>query len=148
MQHRYGTRHRGKCMGSIHKAYCDCGLAVDVTVGGTRHSFLERSHFPFLCNVCGIVDVNVAKLARDVCVTSCHECGANGCTQYGVPPVSLQDLRPKHWWQRLFGEKQLEMSSSEVIRWGNRQASLAGHRCPVCGYMTLEFSRYPSVMFD
>ncbi|MEY3664233.1 MAG: hypothetical protein RLZZ153_415 [Pseudomonadota bacterium] len=135
-------------MGSVHQAFCDCGFAADVTVGGTRQSFLERSHFPFLCNGCGLVNVNIAKLADDIFVTTCPQCSTEGCTQYGAQPVSLHDLRPKPWWRRLMGEKQIEMSSSEVIMWGNRQAALTGRYCPACGQMSLEFSRYPDLMFD
>jgi predicted RNA-binding Zn-ribbon protein involved in translation (DUF1610 family) len=135
-------------MGSVHTAFCDCGFAADVTVGGTRQNFLENSAFPFLCNGCGLVSVNIAKLARDVYVTNCPQCGAEGCTQYGTPPASLHDLRPKPWWRRMMGEKQLEMSSSKVIMWGKRQAALTEHHCPACGQMTLEFSRYPDLMFD
>jgi hypothetical protein len=63
-------------MGSVHKAFCDCGFAADVTVGGTRQSFLENSGFPFFCNDCGLVSVNIAKLADDVWVTTCPQCGA------------------------------------------------------------------------
>jgi hypothetical protein len=135
-------------MGSVYKAHCGCSFAADVTVGGTRQNFLENSAFPFFCDECGLVRVNIAKLANDVYVTACPQCGAQGCTQYGVPPVSLQDLRPKSWWRRILGEKQLESSSSEVIMWGNREASLTGHRCPACRQMTLEFSRCPDLMFD
>ena len=135
-------------MGSVHKAFCDCGFAADVTVGGTRQSFLEDSAFPFLCNGCGLVSFNVEKLARDVYVTNCPQCGADGCTQYGVPPVSLHDLRPKPWWSRLIGERRIELSSSEVITWRNRQACLTVHHCTACLKMTLAFTRYPAVMFD
>jgi hypothetical protein len=135
-------------MGSVHNAVCGCGFAADVTLGGTRQSFLEDSALPFLRNGCGLVSVSIAKLADDVYVTSCPQCGAQGCAQYGVPPMSLQDLRPKPWWRRLMGEKQLEMPSSEMISWGNSQAALIGHHCPACGQMTLEFSRYPDLMFD
>jgi hypothetical protein len=135
-------------MGSIYKAHCGCGFATYVTVGGTRQSFLENSGFPFFCNDCGLVSVNIAKLADDVYVTSYPRCGARGCTQYGVPPVSLQDLRPKPWRRRMMGEKQLETCSPEMISWRNRQAALTGHHCPACGQMTLEFSRYPDELFD
>ncbi len=135
-------------MGSVHNAVCGCGFATEITVGGARDSFFRDSAFPFLCKDCGLVSVNIAKLANDVYVTSCPQCGARGCTQYGVPPVSLHDLRPKPWRRRIMGEKEHEISSSETITWGSRQATLTGHHCPRCQKMTLEFSKYPDLMFD
>lgn len=135
-------------MGSVHTAFCDCGFSDEVTIGGSRQDFREDSAFPFYCNDCGLVEVNVAKLGRDVYVTICPRCGADGCTQYGVPPVSLKDLRPKPWPRDLVGDKHVEIPSSETITWGSRQATLTGHRCPACGQMTLEFSRYPDLLFD
>ncbi len=34
-------------MVTVYQAYCDCGCREDVTVGGTRSSFLDQSSFPF-----------------------------------------------------------------------------------------------------
>ena len=76
-------------MGSVYEAYCGCGLSEKVTAGGSRRTFLEESGFPFLCAHCGLVSVNVAQLPRGQVVTECPDCHAPGCTQYGIPPVSL-----------------------------------------------------------
>lgn len=134
-------------MGSQYEAYCGCGFTTEVTVGGSRSGFTKNSGFPFSCTKCGVVDVNVAKLEDDVYQVICPQCGTGGCTQYGVPPVSVHDLRPQSWLRRMVGKKSKE-NEPEHISWGNRQASQKGHRCPSCNEMTLEFSQYPTLMFD
>ena len=48
-------------MGSIRNVACPCGFKAPVTVGGSMRHFHEDSRFPFYCETCGIVDVNVAK---------------------------------------------------------------------------------------
>jgi hypothetical protein len=135
-------------MGSVYEAYCGCGLNEKVTVGGSRRTFSEESGFPFLCAHCGLVSVNVAQLPRGQVVTECPSCHAPGCTQYGIPPVSLHDLRPVPWWRRWLQARKTEPSPPHALQWGERQASEADHRCPSCREMTLRFSRFPTLMFD
>lgn len=134
-------------MGSVHRAYCECGFSEDVTVGGGRHTFLNDSSFPFYCRACGLVSVNVAKLPDDVVSTSCPECGESDCRQYGTPPVSLVDLRPKPWWK--FPKKSsTNVGDSAAIQWGHREATEHGHFCPKCKEMSMRFSNFPELMFD
>lgn len=132
-------------MGSVHTAECECGFSRDVTVGGGRHTFLQKSLFPFYCKSCGLVEVNIAVLPDKVFEAPCPTCGAAGTVQYGVPPVSQHDMRqkPKRFWQRQ--EPQREQA---VLHWRQREASESGHICPACHKMTLKFSQMPSLMFD
>ena len=134
-------------MGSVHRAYCECGFSEDVTIGGGRHHFLTNSSFPFYCNACGLVSVNIAPLPDDAIKTTCPKCGESDCTQYGIPPVSLVDLRPKPWWK--FQRKDhSDAQESAAITWGNREATEKGHICPKCKKMSMRFSNMPSLMFD
>jgi hypothetical protein len=135
-------------MGSVYHAYCDCGFKEDVTVGGSRNTFLDQSSFPFFCGQCGLVNVNVAKLPRRQVATLCPVCQSPGCTQYGIPPVSLHDLRPVSWWKQFFKLSKSATPATSVIQWGNREASEDGHRCPGCREVRLRFSRFPSLRFD
>lgn len=135
-------------MGSVYKSFCACGYTSDVTVGGSRGNFLEESWFPFYCEQCGLVSVNIAQLPDNQVVTKCPTCQTKGCTQYGVPPVSTYDLRDTPWWRRLFTPRTARTESPTSIQWGNRKASEEGHRCPACREMSLRFSRSPSLMFD
>lgn len=135
-------------MGSVYKANCNCGYTYDVTVGGSRGNFLEESWFPFYCERCGLVSVNVAKLPLNQVVTKCPTCQGKGCTQYGVPPVSKYDLRDVPWWRRLLISTKPRTNPPASIQWGSRMASEIGHRCPACREMNLRFSRSPSLMFD
>ena len=135
-------------MGSVYQAYCGCGFQADVSIGGSRRGFLEHSSFPFFCNDCGLVSVNVAKLPRGQTVTECPNCRAAGCTQYGIPPVSLHDLRPLPWWRRWLQARKTDPVPPHVLQWGEREASEADHLCPNCRQMTLRFSWFPTVMFD
>ena len=135
-------------MGSVYRAFCGCGFSAQVTVGGTRQHFLEDSSFPFFCQDCGLVGVNIAELDDKTSSTVCPCCGARACTQYGVPPVSLYDLRRKPWWRRLGSNKMQAPTDQAKIAWGRREATLKGHVCPACREMSLEFSRFPDLMFD
>ena len=128
-------------MGSIHEASCECGFQKEVTVGGGRHSFRDKSSFPFYCTHCGMVNVNVAQLADGITETSCPTCGAAGAVQYGVPPVSMHDTRPKLVNFRV-------RKKQAALQWWKREASESGHLCPACHKMTLKFSLMPSILFD
>ena len=134
-------------MGSVHQAHCRCGFEEEVSVGGSRSPFLEESDFPFYCDECGLVSVNVALLPPEQVVTRCPVCEKWGCTQYGIPPVSLYDLRPVPWWKKLF-VLFITRNRSAALRWDDRKASEDGHKCPRCHEMQLRFSRFPSLMFD
>ncbi len=135
-------------MGSVYEVSCRCGFQAEVTVGGARDWFHDTSYFPFHCKSCGLVQVNVAKVPDEVSSCDCPECGTADCTQYGTPPVSRHDLRPKSWPSKLLKKAAEEPSDSATIAWGNRQAALKEHLCPACKEMSMEFSRFPSVMFD
>jgi hypothetical protein len=135
-------------MGSFYEAVCECGFTADVTVGGGRHTFHENSRFPFYCQHCGLVSVNIASLPDDCVTTVCPECGDQNATQYGVRPVSEHDLRPqlKKFWP--LWRKEDTSKVVAALQWGNRKAAATGHLCPACQRMTLEFSSMPSVLYD
>lgn len=134
-------------MGSFHEAFCDCGYSSETRVGGSRRTFLENSTFPFYCKDCGLVAVNIAKLSDEVTEAACPTCGRDGCMQYGTPPVSLWDLRPRPWWRSLFWKKH-GPATSKAFQWGGREVTEGGHLCPACQRMNLRFSHRASVMFD
>lgn len=136
-------------MGSIHSIACKCGFNSEVTIGGGRMTFRENSMFPFYCATCGLVEMNIAPYADDVVVLQCPQCKKDKATQYGVPPASLIDMRPKKKkfrfpWQK----KEPESQTREAVRWGTRVASEEGHKCPSCLAMTLKISPFSSIMFD
>jgi sorbitol-specific phosphotransferase system component IIC len=136
-------------MGSVHKASCSCGYTNDVTIGGGRLTFLEESVFPFYCCDCGLVEVNVAKLSDQCTEATCPICGKKNITRYGIPPVSLFDLRPppaKKFWQ--FWKKKWMPSHIAALRCWNLEASESGHICPSCHEMTLKFDKNSSILFD
>lgn len=137
-------------MGSVHTASCECGFTADVTIGGDRMTFLQESYYPFYCQSCGLVEVNVAPLARDCTETVCPHCHAAGATQYGVPPVSLHDMRrtPDKAKGRFWKKQKPQTRPQAALQCWSREASESGHLCPACHKMTLKFSLMPSVMFD
>lgn len=134
-------------MGSVHRAFCDCGFSKDVTIGGGRHTFLEDASFPFYCKACGLVSLNISKLHNDVTSVNCPKCGMCDCRQYGIPPVSLVDLRAKPWWKFL-KRYTLNIGKASAIQCGYREATEDGHICPKCKKMSLSFSKFPDLMFD
>jgi hypothetical protein len=135
-------------MGSVHTAACDCGFLSDVTVGGGRHTFLERSLFPFFCHQCGLVEVNVAKLSGKEVSTACPQCQLENATQYGTRPVSVHDMRRsrRRFWE--IWKRDASPLPEAVLDWSGRRAAETGHLCPACHKMTLRFSEVPSLMFD
>lgn len=80
-------------MGSTHRTHCECGFENEVTVGGGRRTFLEDSKFPFYCATCGIVSVNIAKLAPGD-TPPCPKCGGPDICQYGKSPTSIRFIEP------------------------------------------------------
>jgi predicted nucleotide-binding protein (sugar kinase/HSP70/actin superfamily) len=108
----------------------------------------QKSLCPFFCGQCGLVSVNIAKLPRGQVMTVCPSFQTPGCTQYGIPPVSLHDLRPVPWWKKFFKRSKSDATVSSAIQWGYREATADGHICPECREMKLRFSRFPSLMFD
>lgn len=123
-------------MGSIHEASCACGYTTNVTIGGGRYNFHEKSLFPFYCMHCGLVHVNTALLNKQSTVTECPKCGDPNATQYGVAPVSRQTAL------------NTQRTTSFALEWGSRKAAKAGNLCPACRKMTLKFSDTPDLLFD
>lgn len=105
-------------MGSIRNVTCPCGFNAPVTVGGSMRHFLEDSRFPFYCEACGIVDVNVAK--DDL---YCPKCESRDIKQYGIPPISEPPLINRGY-----------------VSTRNYQADAKGHLCPACKKKTMEFT--------
>ena len=107
-------------MGSYSNASCDCGFRRSVCIGGSRSDFTTTSTFPFFCESCGLVMVNVAKETLE-----CPQCKSTDVKPYGKPPVSL----PR-------GQQ-----DTEAISWWKYGACSDGNLCPACRKMTLRFER-------
>lgn len=111
-------------MGSFHKAECGCGYTKHMQVGGARASYKTESYFPYCCDACGLVDVNVA--SQKLICPYCHD---EAIKEYGKAPMSLaNDNRP-------------------VIQNFLREAKSGGNFCPKCKNFTLSFSNATS-FFD
>ncbi len=105
-------------MTTTFRVQCDCGFRRLASVGGTRENYLVESYFPFYCETCGLVDVNVR--AKEI---FCPDCNSKNVKQYGKPPISLE------------GE------NSSAVRDFEYSAPHKGNLCPACKKMTLEFGR-------
>jgi Zn finger protein HypA/HybF involved in hydrogenase expression len=105
-------------LGSIRNVACPCGFKSPVTVGGSMRHFREDSKFPFYCETCGLVDVNVAK--DDL---YCPKCESRDIKQYGKPPISEPPL-----------------INLGYVSAGNYKADAKGHLCPACKKKTMEFT--------
>ena len=95
-------------MGSKGQAKCSCGFSQTVNVGGGMKNFLEFSEFPFYCNQCGLVSVNIAK---DSC---CPSCNNKEPTAYGNEAISTPT------------------KFNSVLAWGEYNCGENGHLCPKC----------------
>ena len=159
-------------MGSEHRAYCQCGFKQDVTIGGSRASFLEESSFPYYCGHCGMVSVNVAKATRGVLIP-CPNCQKPGCCEYGKPPVSIPIPVPKppsfaarvtQVFVRIAARMGITLpprhhqppevtppptdTNRKAFQRGRWEANVHDNLCPACKQMTLVFHPMPILMFD
>ena len=113
---------------STHTASCPCGFSTSVQVGGMRSSFSTYSTFPYLCEKCGIVDVNVK--AEGI---ACPICESENINQYGTEKVSDLSRKQMHEFSRLQNH--------------HREAFQDWHKCPACKNFTLSFSS-ASIFYD
>jgi hypothetical protein len=164
-------------MGSTHRAHCICGFQAEVTVGGGGRTFDDESKFPYLCETCGLVSVNIAKLVPGDS-PPCPKCGGSNVCQYGKSPVSIPYIElPPPGFMSLFANQLAEWASRvgiklpfgtvretrkptrrqvttsadkncKAFQWGEYTAFSQDNRCPACHQMTLIFERMPSVLFD
>lgn len=104
-------------MGSIHKAECECGYSSCIRLGGTRATYKTESYFPYCCDVCGLVDVNVATEKLE-----CPRCHGEAINEYGKEPISQNN------------------DSYLVLQNFSRSAKRDGNLCPKCKNFTLSFS--------
>jgi hypothetical protein len=119
-QQRFKLSRKGENMGSLHKASCSCGFETEVDVGGSRSSFTTNSTFPFHCNKCGIVDINI-RLDK-IC---CPKCFSEHIHQYGKEIASDLTVIQSHPYARLQNF--------------NYQAYQDGNLCPKCKKYNLVF---------
>lgn len=113
-------------MGSIRNVSCRCGFKSTAKIGGGMRDFRNNSVFPFYCNTCGLVEVNITK--KELC---CPKCTSIKVMQYGRSPIS--DL------------PEIKRGS---VSWDNYTAELKGHLCPACKQKTMEFLSAGEIMFD
>ena len=111
-------------MGSSYQANCSCGFQQTVVVGAGRMDFLTHSKFPFYCQKCGLVDVNISQTR--LC---CPSCTSTKIKVYGKPPISLKQFQ-----------------SERALSWNSYSAGTKGHLCPKCKKHNLVFELY--MMFD
>lgn len=113
-------------MGSIHDTRCECGHATSVTIGAGMRDFQTNSKFPFYCEECGLVDVNVSAEKAQ-----CPKCHSEAVLQYGKPPISIP----------------VEGDDHPRLSWDRYKAYWHGNLCPNCKQHTMRFG--PSrMMFD
>ena len=113
-------------MGSIRKVSCLCGFQSTAKIGGGMKDFRENSTFPFYCQTCGLVEVNITKDEM-----RCPKCNSTEVKQYGIPPIS-----------------DLPETKRGSVYWGDYEAELKGHLCPACKQKTMEFLSAGEIMFD
>ena len=103
-------------MASLLEMSCACGYRRLVRTGGLMRTWEEESWWPFYCEKCGVVNVNISK---DM---FCPDCGGKEITPYGTWPVSQQQ----------------DCDLAYVQAWDYR-ACKVGHLCPHCHNFTLKF---------
>jgi hypothetical protein len=110
-------------MGTVFNASCPCGFQRSVTVGAGRSDFQTNSVFPFYCDACGMVEVNISNP-----IPICPQCQSTEATPYGRPPISPDG------------------GNSYFMQLGKHRAGKGEHLCPNCKQNSMAFERY--MMFD
>lgn len=127
-------------MGSVHQAYCKCGFNKEISVGGSRRTFLDDSSFPYYCEDCGIVSVNVAKILYHNELAICPICGRSDIAQYGKHPVSIE--------MDSIIQSDTTIQNRTALNWRSFYSKAYGNLCPNCMDMTLYFEPMPSLTFS
>jgi hypothetical protein len=99
-------------------AKCPCGYVRYVTTGGLRENFLVEAYFPFCCESCGVVSVNV-KSEKKSCPWPW--CNSLNIKEYGTATMSLPN------------------NDTSYVYCFEHQAPIIGNFCPKCEEMTLRF---------
>lgn len=102
-------------MANSYKASCACGFQRSVRTGGTRKTFETESYFPFFCERCGLISVNVAAPH-----SACPDCKSTGIKAYGNLEISIDN----EW---------------KMVQCLNYEAPKEGNLCPKCGEFSLNF---------
>ena len=106
-------------MTTLHEAKCSCGYKTTIFVGGNRASYQKDSSFPFYCQQCGVVEINIT--LKDLCCPSCH---SSEILQYGKEPVSVQPIE----------------ESFPILMNNDYGAYQNGNLCPKCKTRNMIFS--------
>ena len=102
-------------MGSINRVSCECGFRTTVRVGGNLETHHKDASFPFYCEKCGLVDVNIREPIK------CPKCQSEAIHQYGKDPVSR-------------GKRK-----SNGLECGKFRAFRVESLCPKCKKFTMQF---------
>lgn len=110
-------------MGSMYLANCECGFTKNTRVGGGMKDHKTDSSFPFYCDYCGLVSVNISQDQL-----ACPYCESKDVIQYGDAKIS----EPADGYKS--------------VHWGNYSCANSGHLCPSCKNKTMRFTL--EMLFD
>jgi hypothetical protein len=102
-------------MSNIYKSFCPCGFEKTARTGGNRKNFQTESYFPFYCESCGLVNVNIQE--KHDC---CPNCKSSDLKPYGHPDISIDN----QW---------------KMVQCSEYEAPTEGNLCPDCKNQTLSF---------
>lgn len=108
-------------MGRFYGLRCSCGYHKEVQVGHGMNEF-NICRFPFYCEKCGLVTVNVSKADF-----KCPKCRTKKILPYGRKPVSESEDKVDLAQQEDF---------ESITLYGSK------HKCPKCKQMSLEVDCY------
>jgi predicted RNA-binding Zn-ribbon protein involved in translation (DUF1610 family) len=128
-------------------------------VGGSRHSYLRESYFPYRCKECGIVEVNIAE-ESPVCPKSTeHRLVRLGGSFKGrmarkAAYEASKTPHKKSLLERWVLRRPQPVIPIEpvpdldpVVQWGDHEIYDEAYECPKCGREALRFKQ-TGLLFD
>ena len=137
-------------MGQIVSASCRCGYDEKFTIGGTRSSYRTHSYFPYRCEICGIVEVNIASMWRRCPNSVFHKIARlDGGFYERVGRIVIRNLLGLIGLRKPKPMPQVEEKPKPWVtcEWGNHKIYEESYQCPACGNSTLTFEK-TGIRFD
>lgn len=138
-------------MGEVVRATCaGCGFVEKTEIGGGLFNSETHSYFPYLCDACGMVSVNIAQ-EPIVCPSDpTHRViryGSSNQERMAMERAEWKPEIPKPTFLERIGLKRQKLptmpsieSERPICQWGDHEILAGSYECPSCHELSLNFT--------